>query len=82
LPKGNFKDDQRARMTSWVWAGAEAWVIVLHTRLFDRYSKTGKFWRVVPLRVFNEPLAEGVGSWDLREWPMLTLDEVIRTLTE
>lgn len=55
LPKKNFPQEQRARMRKWALAGADCWVIVLHTT-------TGQ-WRCLPLSYFDNDF-EDKGSWD------------------
>lgn len=66
LPKKNFESAQRARMRMWEAAGAEGWLLILHTNLNK--------WRKLPLNYFDGDFSES-GSWNLEEIPLQTLKE-------
>lgn len=82
LPFKNFETDQVARMTSWEWAGASCWVIVLHIPwLIDgRYGKDKQAWRLLPLEFFKGERLKPSGSWNLEEYPRRTLAEVFEVI--
>jgi penicillin-binding protein-related factor A (putative recombinase) len=71
LPHGNFDTGQVARMRRFELAGALSFVLVYHSKL-DR-------WRFD--RVERFAVREG-GSWDLRDLPLLSLDEVLQRSKE
>lgn len=71
LPKGNFSLDQIARQKLWQLAGATSMVAI--------YFKPLKQWRLLPINFFGA-LPVGVGSWDFREYPLYTLDELMTYL--
>lgn len=58
LPKGNFKQDQRARMLKRHYAGCHCHVLI--------YSTTAQLWWCLPITYFG---SEATGSWDLRDLP-------------
>lgn len=67
LPHGNFTTDQVARMRRFEMAGALSFVMVYHSTL--------EMWRYGRIELFRERVG---GSWDLRNLPLLTLDEVLK----
>lgn len=73
LNHGNLDLSQIGRMRAWASAGAQADVLVYHS--------TTKLWRTAEIHWFHEnyrrvnETGKAVGSWDLREFPTMTLDE-------
>ena len=73
LPHTNLDLSQIGRMRAWASAGAQADVLVYHS--------TTKLWRTAEIHWFHENYrkvdekGKAVGSWDLREFPTMTLDE-------
>lgn len=66
LPHKNFAVDKVSRMRRFKMAGAKAWVLVL-------FTPTGK-WRLAELDFF---LTREGGSWDMRQFPEITLEEAL-----
>lgn len=69
LPQKNFAPDKVARMAKWQNADSYCWVIVCHMPM--------KTWRLVPLDRFR---GERPPSWDLRPYPVQTLDQIMEKL--
>lgn len=73
LSHTNLDLSQIGRMRAWASAGAQADVLVYHS--------TTKLWRTASIQWFFEnyrrinEAGKAVGSWDLREFPTMTLDE-------
>lgn len=73
LPYANFAPDQVARMRMWQAAGAKSWVLVC-------FKKASPSWRLAPVDWFlarpktNEK-GKAVGSWDMTEFPRMTIAE-------
>jgi len=73
LPHENLGLGQIGRMRAWASAGAQSDVLVYH--------RTTKLWRTASIQWFFEnyrrvnETGKAVGSWDLREFPTMTLDE-------
>ena len=78
LPSKNFKPDQRARLLNWRGLGTNTRVVVAHMTLKEGVPphklRACPMWRAVPAVWFG---SEDVPSWDLREFPLLTLDQAM-----
>ena len=76
LPYGSFGDEQIARMRMWNLAGAQAHILV--------YSSTLKQWRAEDVdwfftnKILKTEAGKPVGSWNLSEVPITTLDDYFR----
>lgn len=69
LPKGNFKQDQRARMLKRNYAGCHGYVLI--------FSSTARVWWMLPVTYFG---SEATGSWDLRLEPTNSLAGHLSTI--
>lgn len=69
LPHGNFSIDQVARMRAFKSAGARAVVVI--------YSSTAGCWRVIDIDFF---IAREGGSWDFRNYPLLSEAEAFKLM--
>ena len=67
LPHGNFDKDQVARMQRFKLAGAQTHVLTYHSKI-DK-------WRSIELEFFRTRTG---GSWDLREFPLQDLSEILK----
>ena len=79
LPYANFGLDQVARMRMWEAAGAKAWVLVYFKRIGG--------WRLAPVSYFLHrpkvaPSGRVIGSWNMQEFPVVTLTEAFTGLTK
>ena len=76
LPYSSFGDEQIARMRMWTMAGAQAHILV--------YSSTLKVWRAEDIdwfftnKILKTEAGRPVGSWNLSEVPITTLDDYFR----
>lgn len=70
LPHDNFGADQVARLRRFKFSGAESHVLVYHSTL--------KKWRTADVDYF---LARDGGSWDLRDLPLLDLNDILKEKT-
>jgi Holliday junction resolvase len=67
LPHGNFEKDQVARMQRFKLAGAQTHVLIYHSKI-DK-------WRSIELEFFRTRVG---GSWDLRDFPLQDLSEILK----
>jgi|JI10StandDraft_1071094.scaffolds.fasta_scaffold125172_4 hypothetical protein len=78
LPGKNFKPDQRARLTNWRSLGTNTPVVVAHMPLKEGVPahklRQTLMWRCVLSDWFG---SADVPSWDLREFPLRTLDQAM-----
>jgi hypothetical protein len=78
LPHKNFSSDKIARGWRRQMAGCEARVYVAHK--LKGMRKPDVTWRCVPLQFFRDTeYVKGVGSWDLRQFPLVDMEDSVRT---
>ena len=79
LPYKSFATDKVSRMVRATKAGAGAWVLVCFKP--KGIVRVKNIWRAVPLYVFQERNeATPSGSWDLKDWPLETLEAIFGRL--
>lgn len=77
LPHTNLGTDQIGRMRAWKSAGAQGHVLV--------YSSIDKTWRAADISWFHlhytkvSETGKAVGSWDMREVPLITLEDYFKS---
>ncbi len=72
----NFSPDKVARMWKRQFAGCECMVLVAHK--LEGMRGPDVQWRMAPLDFFRGDRPKGVGSWDMRDIPIINFKEVIR----